>query len=73
MSRVTRRRRSRHLEGPSGLVPEAARPSGAQGVGYASEMGRHVKEGRVPEVKDALLMVGLAASLAAYLTEHTKD
>jgi hypothetical protein len=35
-------------------------------------MGRHVAEGRVPAVKDALLVVGLAAAMAAYLTDRAE-
>jgi hypothetical protein len=34
--------------------------------GYASEMGRHLREGRVPDLEQAELVVGLAASLANY-------
>jgi hypothetical protein len=47
------------------------RPLG-QGVekawGYASEMGRHVREGRVLEREEAELIVGIAASVSTYLT-----
>jgi hypothetical protein len=36
--------------------------------GYASEMGRHIREGREPERKEVELIVGLAATVATYLT-----
>jgi hypothetical protein len=36
--------------------------------GYASEMGRHVREGRVPEREEAELVVGIAATISTYLT-----
>ncbi len=37
--------------------------------GYASEMGRHVREGRLPERDEAELIVGIAATIATYLTK----
>ena len=36
--------------------------------GYASEMARHVREGRTPDHDEADLMVGLAATVATYLS-----
>ena len=36
--------------------------------GYTSEVGRHLKEGYTPSREEAELVVGLAASLASYLT-----
>lgn len=35
--------------------------------GYASEMGRHVREGRVPGREEVELVVGLAATVSTYL------
>ena len=35
--------------------------------GYASEMGRHVREGRALERDEAELIVGIAASVSTYL------
>jgi AbiJ N-terminal domain 4 len=35
--------------------------------GYASEMGRHIREGRVPEREEAELIVGIAATISTYL------
>ena len=39
--------------------------------GYASEMGRHIREGREPERKEVELIVGLAATVATYLCRYT--
>ena len=36
--------------------------------GYASEMGRHIREGRMPEREAAELIVGIAATVSTYLT-----
>jgi len=41
--------------------------------GFASEMARHLREGRVPEREEAELMVGLAATCATYLIRKTKS
>jgi len=41
--------------------------------GYASQNGRHLTEGREPEMKDAFLMVGLAASLSTYLIQKEEN
>lgn len=35
--------------------------------GFASEQGRHIREGRAPERDEAELIVGLAAALCTYL------
>lgn len=40
--------------------------------GYASERGRHVREGREPEIEDAELVVGIAASVTHYLTRRSQ-
>ena len=53
--------------------PDMLPPPLNQGVekawGYASEMGRHVREGRVPEREEAELIVAIAASVSTYLTK----
>lgn len=36
--------------------------------GYASEMGRHVREGRELEREEAELIVGIASSISTYLS-----
>lgn len=38
--------------------------------GYASEVGRHLREGREPERAEAELVVALSAALSAYLLRH---
>jgi hypothetical protein len=53
--------------------PDMLPPPLNQGVekawGYASEMGRHVREGRMPDREEAELVVGIAATVATYLTK----
>jgi hypothetical protein len=34
--------------------------------GFASEMGRHIREGRQPDRKEAELIVGLAVTISTY-------
>lgn len=38
--------------------------------GYASEWGRHLREGREPNLEDAELVVGIASSVINYLTKR---
>jgi hypothetical protein len=40
--------------------------------GYASEEGRHIREGGRPDRTDVELVVGLAATVATYLTAKLK-
>ncbi|HTK22516.1 MAG TPA: hypothetical protein VL442_23520 [Mucilaginibacter sp.] len=40
--------------------------------GYSSEQGRHLREGREPGFDEAELLVGLSASLGAYLAKKSK-
>jgi len=40
--------------------------------GYASETGRHLREGRVPSRPEAELLVGVAATVCTYLTAKTR-
>ena len=51
-----------------GTIPKPLDDSVAKAWGYASEMARHIREGRKPERKDVELIVGLAATVATYLT-----
>ena len=37
--------------------------------GFASGQGRHLRENRAPDTKEAELVVGLAGSLATYLAQ----
>jgi len=49
------------------LLPKPLDDALAKMWGYASEMGRHVREGRTPEGAEAELIVGVAAAACSYL------
>lgn len=49
------------------LIPKPLDVSVEKAWGFASEMGRHVREGRTPSREDAELIVGLSAVVATYL------
>jgi len=51
------------------LLPKPLDQSIEKAWGYASEMGRHVREGRTPSVEEAELVVGLCASVSDYLVK----
>ena len=51
------------------LIPKPLDKSAEKAWGYASEMGRHLQEGRVPEIEEAELIVGLAGALSNYLSK----
>jgi hypothetical protein len=51
------------------MLPRPLNQGVEKAWGYASEMGRHVREGRVPEREEAELVVGLAAIVSTYLTK----
>lgn len=51
------------------LIPKPLDKSVEKAWGYASEMGRHLREGRVPEIEEAQLIVGLAGALSIYLSK----
>jgi len=40
--------------------------------GFSSQIGRHVEEGRDPELADAIAVVGFAATLSSYLLERLR-
>jgi hypothetical protein len=50
------------------LIPKPLDTTVEKAWGYASEMGRHIREGREPERKEVELIVGLAATVATYLS-----
>lgn len=50
-----------------GLFPKPLDGAAEKIWGFASEMGRHLREGRAPSPLDTELVVGLAAVLAAHL------
>ena len=51
-----------------GTIPKPLDESVAKAWGYASEMARHIREGRKPERKEVELIVGLSATVATYLS-----
>lgn len=51
------------------LIPKPLDKSVEKAWGYASEMGRHLQEGRAPEIEEAQLIVGLAGALSIYLSK----
>lgn len=55
----------KHLD----LVPSPLGDALSKVWGYASEMGRHVREGRTPTREEAELLVGLSAAVATYLAK----
>lgn len=50
------------------LFPPPLDQSVEKAWGYASERGRHLREGREPDPNEAELVVGLASTLATYLS-----
>ncbi len=57
----------------SDIVPKPLDEAISKAWGYASENGRHIREGREPSLKEAELVVGLCASLGSYLTKCAKE
>lgn len=53
----------------SGLIPKPLDKSIEKAWGFASEMGRHLREGRVPSFEEAELTLGLCASISTYLVK----
>lgn len=51
-----------------GLLPKPLDAAVEKAWGYASEMGRHIREGKTPSRQDAELVVGIAAIVATYLS-----
>lgn len=57
----------------TGLIPRPLDVAVEKAWGYASEMGRHLQEGRTPTRDEAELTVGLVAAVATYLARvHPK-
>lgn len=54
-------------------IPKPLDEAVTKAWGYASEMARHIREGRVPGFDEAELAVGLAAVIATYLTRKNSD
>lgn len=56
-----------------GLFPKPLDDAMQKLWGYSSEFGRHVREGREPDLAEAMLVVGLAASASAFLLERERE
>lgn len=54
-----------------GTIPKPLDESVAKAWGFASEMARHVREGRKPDHAEVELIVGLAATVATYLSRRS--
>jgi len=54
------------------LLPKPLDDSVSKAWGYASEMARHLREGRIPTREEAELIVGLSAVVATYLAKKSK-
>ena len=54
------------------LVPKPVNEALAKLWGYASNEARHVEEGREPVREDAEMVVGVAATIATYLTRKQR-
>ena len=55
------------------LFPKPLDASLAQIWGYASEMARHIREGRKPQYAEAEMVVGVAASACTYLAAKIRE
>jgi hypothetical protein len=53
-----------------GLIPKPLDAAIDKAWGYASERARHVREGETPTPEEAELVVGIAASVATYLSRR---
>lgn len=56
------------IERHPNMLPRPLNQGVEKAWGYASEMGRHIREGRIPEREETELIVGIAASVSTYLT-----
>lgn len=57
------------LKNNPGLIPAPLNQSIEKAWGFASEYGRHIREGRNPEMEEVELLVGLASIVATYLAK----
>jgi len=54
------------------IIPAPLDQAVVKAWGYASENGRHIREGREPSFNEAELIVGLCASLGTYLIKNAQ-
>ena len=57
----------------SNLLPKPMDEATSKLWGYASEMARHMREGRIPARSEAELIVGTSAALCTYLAEKIRE
>jgi AbiJ N-terminal domain 4 len=57
----------------AGLIPAPLDQAIERVWGYSSERGRHLREGREPDMDEAQLVVGLSATLVTYLSSKTQQ
>ena len=60
------------LDRYSDLIPRPLDTAVEKAWAYASEMARHIREGREPEREEVELVVGLAATVATYLSRKNR-
>jgi hypothetical protein len=61
------------LQRHPGLIPPPLDVAVEKAWGFASEMGRHLREGRTPGRADVELVVGVAACVATYLANQFRE
>ena len=55
----------------SNIIPSPLDKSIEKAWGYASEFGRHLREGKTPEFEEAELLVGIASAVVTYLVKKS--
>jgi hypothetical protein len=61
------------LKASPNMFPKPLDEGAAKFWGFVSNFGRHIQEGRVPTIDEALLVVGIAGVLTAYLTTSSNS
>lgn len=61
------------LERHPGIIPKPLDSAVEKAWGFASERGRHIREGEEPTRADAELIVGIAATVATFLARKLSD
>lgn len=60
------------LKKHTSLIPQPLDQAVSRAWGYASEHGRHLREGRVPSFEEAELLVGLCAAISNYIIKKAQ-
>lgn len=61
------------IKNHAGLLPKPLDQGVEKIWGYASDQARHVREGKIPDIREAELVVGLAGSVATYLVKKSSS